>query len=297
MTKLSAILITRNEERHVARALESIRHLADEIIVVDSESTDSTVEIAKTFTPHVFVRMWTGYGPQKNSAREAATGEWILHLDADEEVSPELAKEIRKALKRPAHDFFWVPIVTEFLGRPLTHMTGMNVRLFRRASGRWDNKEVHEQIQRTHEARESFVQKYEPPLQRHSRLQPLFGSDVRPGDPDSTTLLTPLLHHSHYQTLKGYYEHQRRYTTSDALQMRKTGVDRSGTVVHVNPRNPLSVARLLAERAARQFVRKFFLQRGILDGWQGWLWCYVSAEYEVKTCWKYLRFYRQQRGV
>ncbi len=96
--KLSVVLITHNEERNLGRTLESVKPLvADgrgEIIVVDSGSTDRTVEIAESYGAKVFVEEWKGFAAQKNSALDKATGDWILSLDADEEVEPTLAEEI-----------------------------------------------------------------------------------------------------------------------------------------------------------------------------------------------------------
>jgi len=272
MPRLSVITITKNEAAHLARALQSVQGLADEIIVVDSESTDGTTTIAREFTEHVFVHPFEGYGAQKNFARQQATGEWVLHIDADEEVPTELAEEMRQVFREATVDFFFVSIVTEFLGRPLTHMKGTNLRLFRRTTGRWDGKVVHEQIERVTD-----------------------GSTVRLGDPDVQLLRTALIHHSHYQTLAGYRERQEYYSTADAVGMQRTGQDRSGRPVTVNPGSLASVARFLAERAVKQFIRKFFQQKGFLDGWQGWAWCYVSTEYEYKMCKKYLRFVNEQR--
>src|SRR5258707_7846252 len=91
--KITATVITLNEEHNIAEALQSLSW-ADEIIVVDSESTDRTVEIARRFTDRVFVRPWPGYSAQKNFAAEQASNDWIFSLDADERVSPELTKRI-----------------------------------------------------------------------------------------------------------------------------------------------------------------------------------------------------------
>ncbi|NCW40161.1 MAG: glycosyltransferase family 2 protein, partial [Betaproteobacteria bacterium] len=92
---LSVILITKNEAELVGQCLESVKW-ADEIIVVDSGSTDATVEICKRYTDRVMVTDWPGFGPQKNRALAMATGDWVLSIDADEEVTPGLAQEIRE---------------------------------------------------------------------------------------------------------------------------------------------------------------------------------------------------------
>src|SRR5215467_4518218 len=101
--QISVVDITFNEEANLGRTLQSVQPLvADgkgEIIVVDSGSTDRTVEIAKSFGAKVFVEEWKGFAAQKNSALDKATGDWILSLDADEEVTPELAEDIQAAIK------------------------------------------------------------------------------------------------------------------------------------------------------------------------------------------------------
>src|SRR5689334_14803837 len=99
--KISATIITLNEEENLAEALSSL-DWADEIIVVDSESTDRTVEIARRFTNRVITQKWLGYAAQKNFATEQAAYDWVFNLDADERVTPELAAEIQ-ALKNAAN--------------------------------------------------------------------------------------------------------------------------------------------------------------------------------------------------
>src|SRR6267142_3401935 len=120
--KITATVITLNEEHNIAAGLESLSW-ADEIIVVDSESTDRTVEITRRFTDRVFVRPWPGYSAQKNFGAEQATNDWIFSLDADERVSRELAEEIRQ-LKRssePEAAGYRMPRLTFYLGRWIKH--------------------------------------------------------------------------------------------------------------------------------------------------------------------------------
>lgn len=269
---ISAIIITKNEEANIARALASLRQVADEIIVVDSESTDHTREIAQQFTTHVLTRPFAGFGEQKNFAREQVTNEWVLHIDADEEVPSVLAEEIRNVTHQPTADFFFLPIVTEFLGRPLRHLGGTNLRLFRRTAGQWDRKHVHEQIERLSDR-----------------------TTVRLGEKDTRLLQTPLTHHGHYQTLSGYFERQERYSSADAEEMLATGKDRAGRPVRVQLWNPFSRLGFLFGRAIKQFIKKFVVHMGFLDGWQGWLWCILSAQYEYKMCRKYLALQRKNQ--
>src|SRR5262249_49249308 len=109
--QLSVVIITFNEEANIGRTLASVQPLVSdskgEIIVVDSGSTDRTVQIAKSFGAKVFVEKWKGFAVQKNSAIEKASGEWILSLDADEEVSADLAQHLSHAVGDEIHPFEW----------------------------------------------------------------------------------------------------------------------------------------------------------------------------------------------
>ena len=108
---LSVVIITHNEEANLGRTLESVRQLVSdgkgEIIVVDSGSTDRTVEIANSFGAKVFIEEWEGYAAQKNSAIDKAAGDWILSLDADEEVSADLASHISRSASDTDSPFEW----------------------------------------------------------------------------------------------------------------------------------------------------------------------------------------------
>jgi glycosyltransferase involved in cell wall biosynthesis len=150
MATLSVVTITLNEEQNIAACLDSVRW-ADEVIVLDSGSTDRTVEIAKAYTPHVLHVQWQGYGGTRNSALQRATGDWILWLDADERVTPELAEEIRRMLKSadPHVAGFAVARRAFFLGRWIRHSgwyPSRVVRLFRKSSGLFTETHVHEQL-------------------------------------------------------------------------------------------------------------------------------------------------------
>src|SRR5258708_14969712 len=100
--RLSVCIITLNEEANLAGTVESVKSIAGEIVIVDSGSTDRTVVVAQSYGARVFVEPWKGFAPQKNSALAKATHDWILSLDADEEVSPELAASIQKLLSGEA---------------------------------------------------------------------------------------------------------------------------------------------------------------------------------------------------
>jgi len=188
---LSVVLITQNEQTNLAATLESVRPLVGdgrgEIIVVDSGSTDRTVEIARSFGAKVFREPWKGFAAQKNSAMNKATGDWVLQLDADERLEPELAREILDhALPSKAEvQGFWIPRKNFFLGRWIRHggfYPDPKLRLIRRGAGQFQEYGAHPTIQVT----------------------------------GSTGQLRHALLHNAYPTLGGYLDHMNRYSTSGA---------------------------------------------------------------------------------
>jgi glycosyltransferase involved in cell wall biosynthesis len=150
--RLSVAVITLDEEQRLRACLESVAW-ADEIVVVDAESRDKTAQIAREFTERVVVRPWPGFTAQKNFALEQATGDWVLSLDADEEVSPELRDEIQRLLAQPQPtpcDGYAVPRKNIFWGRWIRHgglYPDWQMRLFRRGRGRFVDRAVHESVQ------------------------------------------------------------------------------------------------------------------------------------------------------
>jgi glycosyltransferase involved in cell wall biosynthesis len=189
---LSAVLITLNEEANLPRTLKSVSW-AQEMVVVDSGSTDATVEIARKAGARVYEEPWRGFAAQKNSAIEHAAGEWILSLDADEEVSPKLAREIQALLAgEPAFSAYRLPRLNHFLGKPLRHggyWPDPKLRLFRRGSARFAQRPVHETMEATGPVGE---------------------------------LKGPLIHHC-YPTLEDYIEHMNRYSSAGALMLVDSG--------------------------------------------------------------------------
>ena len=142
-------MITRNEAANITGALESVAW-ADEIIVVDAESTDETVPMARRFTDKVIVRPWPGYVAQKNFAAAQATHDWILSLDADERVPPPLSSEIRALMaEEPRAAGFRVPRVTFHLGRWIRSTDwypDYQLRLYDRRRAEWRGRHVHESV-------------------------------------------------------------------------------------------------------------------------------------------------------
>jgi glycosyltransferase involved in cell wall biosynthesis len=150
MATLSVVVLTLNEERNIDACLASVRW-ADEIIVVDSGSADRTVEIARRHTESVLSLPWEGYGATKNSAMRSVTSEWVLWLDADERVTPDLQAEITATLGRndPAVAACSMPRRAYFLGRWIRHSgwyPGRVTRLFRKSKGKFSESRVHEQL-------------------------------------------------------------------------------------------------------------------------------------------------------
>jgi glycosyltransferase involved in cell wall biosynthesis len=190
--KLSVTVITKNEAAHIGAALESVSW-ADEIVVVDSGSTDETVAIARRFTARIDVREWPGYVAQKNYAASIASHDWILSLDADERVTPGLREEIVATLASPpAQTAFRMPRVTWHLGRWIRTTDWYpdhQLRLYDRRSARWTGQHVHEAV--------------------------TTGGTI--GD------LHGELQHYPYQNIADHLETIDRYTTLAAQQMRESG--------------------------------------------------------------------------
>ena len=149
MIKISATIITFNEERNIVRAIESLR-CCDEIIVVDSGSNDRTVELAGNLGARVVENPWSGYSSQKNFASEQASNDWILSIDADESLSEALEGEIWQIKKNgPQFDGYTVPRLAQYLGRWILHSgwyPDRKIRLFNRTRARWVGEFVHESV-------------------------------------------------------------------------------------------------------------------------------------------------------
>jgi len=147
--KISATIIALNEERNIARAIESLR-CCDEIVVVDSGSVDRTVEIAQKLGARVVDAVWHGYAGQKNLASEGAAYDWILSIDADESLSEALEGEIWQLKKNgPEFDGYTMPRLAQYLGRWILHSgwyPDRKIRLFDRRKARWVGDFVHESV-------------------------------------------------------------------------------------------------------------------------------------------------------
>ena len=149
MLKISATLVTLNEETNIARAIESLR-CCDEIVVVDSGSADRTVEIARKLGARVIETEWPGYAAQKNFAAERAANDWILSIDADEALSEALEAEIWQIKRNgPRADGYSIPRMAQYMGRWILHSgwyPDRKVRLYDRTKARWVGDYVHESV-------------------------------------------------------------------------------------------------------------------------------------------------------
>jgi glycosyltransferase involved in cell wall biosynthesis len=258
MPLLSVAIIVKNEERNLARTLASVR-FADEIVIVDSNSTDRTVEIGRSFGARIFNREWPGFAAQKNFAIQQCTGEWILSLDADEEVSPELRSQLQFLLpSHPPTDAFFIKRRNLFLGRWIKHggyYPDAKLRLFRRraasfaAPPRFEERPVHEVI--------AF-------------------------DGAADTLDYDLIHHA-YPTLSTYLEHMDRYSSLGAeilVERHRVSASFPAFFYHV-----LTVPWL-------GFVYNYIFRLGLLDGREGMLLHLYHATY---TSWKYAKAWELAR--
>jgi glycosyltransferase involved in cell wall biosynthesis len=228
---LSVALITRNEAANLPRTLASVRWV-NEIVVVDSGSTDATLDLARKAGARVFEESWKGFAAQKNSAITHATGDWILSLDADEEVSPELAQEIQVLLAgEPAFSAWRIPRLNHFLGCPLRHggyWPDPKLRLFRRGAAQFADRPVHETM--------------------HT-------------DGPAGSLKGPLIHHC-YPTLSDYVEHMNRYSSIAAEAIVASG--RAGSSWRWLAWNTLL-------NPAATFLYNYVFRLGFLDGRAGLL--------------------------
>jgi glycosyltransferase involved in cell wall biosynthesis len=244
-SRISVPVVACNEAANLRKTLESVAWV-DEIVLVDSGSTDKTVEIAREFGAHIFVESWKGYGPQVNSAIDKCTGDWILALDADESLTPELQAEIQALLKgEPEFDAYWIPRLNLVLGRWMRHggvYPDPKLRLFRRGTARLrEDTEPH------------ATPKWDGPTGR---------------------LKSHMLHFA-YPNLRLYLEHMDRYSSASVPLVLRRGKRSRGLLEFVvnTALNP-----------AATFAYNYLIRLGFLDGREGFLFhlyhsVYVSWKY------------------
>jgi len=255
---LSVAMIAMNEEANLPRTLESVRW-ADEIVVVDSGSKDRTLEIAESFGAKTSYRAFGGHGEQKNVALDLCTSEWILLLDADEVLTPELQTEIRQLLecadgRKPQFDAYWIPRLNLYFGRWIRHggfYPDRKLRLFRR---------------------------------RAARLSEGVGPHSTPQFAGPKGRLKGDMVHYAYPTLSVYLEHMNRYSTEIALLSTAKGRTSNSW--------PAFLWNAVANPAAT-FVYNYFFRLGFLDGREGLI---LHINHSVYIHWKYIKAWRAGQG-
>lgn len=237
--KLSVCIITLNEEVNIGRTIASVKDIADEIIVVDSGSTDRTASIAESYGAKVFVEPWKGFARQKNSALDKASCDWILSLDADEEVSLELADSIRSILKSgdagPQFDAYTMNRRNMYLGKWIKHAgyyPDAKMRLVKRDLAEFELRAVHEDMKKI---------------------------------PHTGHLQGDMIHHA-YPTLESFIEHANRYSSLGA-----------GMVVEQGKAGFSFINIVL--RPLVRFIYMYFFRLGFLDGREGLLVLMTHASY------------------
>lgn len=146
--KLSAVIITLNEEENIAKVLASVKNFAEEIIIVDSGSTDKTLEIVKKYGAKIYHRKFDDFASQKNWAQDKASGNWIFSLDADERVSEDLAREIKQAIQSNEYIGYFISRRNFILGEEIKHSRwspDQHIWLWKKGLGKWMGK-VHEEV-------------------------------------------------------------------------------------------------------------------------------------------------------
>lgn len=240
MQELSVVLATFNEEKKLPECLNSVRSLADEIIVVDGSSTDNTVEIAQKYKAKVVVvKNQANFHINKQKAIEMATKDWVLQLDADERVTPELQEEIKEKIGNSINGY-WIPRKNWFLGRFLMkggQYPDYSLRLYRRGKGRLPQKDVHEQ------------------------------AEVEGG---TDYMSSPLLHYP-YRNFSGYIDKWNRYNSLLAEQIR--GQLRGKNFI----KKIMYGIGYLIVKPSHWFLTSYVRHKGFMDYWPGFVFSFFSA--------------------
>jgi len=239
--------LTYNSERKLEEVLKSVKGIADEIVALDSSSTDRTLEILESYGAKVYQREFDDFVSQKNYLLSLTTKEWVLFLDDDEVLTPQLASSIEEALKNPRFDGYYLNRLTNYLGRWIRHAwyPDWQLRLARREKCRWVGSEVHESLM---------------------------------VDGEVGYLEGDLLHYT-YASVSEHLRKIDRYSTLYARGALKRG-------------KKFSLLKLLTSPAGA-FVRRYFLKRGFLDGFEGFVLSVMASYY---TFLKYLKLWELERS-
>lgn len=241
--KISLVMIAKNEEKNIAKSLESVKGLVSEIVVVDSGSTDNTNKIAQSFGAKIFKRTFDNFSAQKNYALSLAMNEWVLHLDADEVLSEQLKEEIKNTIESTQYDGFMLTRENFFLGRKMKY-SGIakedRLRLAKKSLSRYVGGIIHEEL-----VVDGKVGKF-----------------------------TNVFYHYTTPNLDGYFNKFEQYTTFGALKM--ADKNKKARIVDIVFRPPL------------EFIKRYILKLGFLDGLEGFVWAVLGSYY---TFTKYIKLY------
>lgn len=237
MPKISAVIITKNEERNIGRCLKSLEGVPDEIIVVDSFSTDKTREISESFDDVRFVeKEWLGYSDTKNFANSLASHPFVLTIDADEELTDELRAEIQALKPNLSEDVAYsLNRLTNYCGKWIRHSgwhPDHQLRLYPKARARWNKRLVHESVE----------------LDKNVYVEKLAG----------------ILNHFSYYSVSEHLERAESYTDLAARELAKK-----------KKKLPLLLKTTVSPLSS--FIQNYFLKLGVLDGYYGLIVCGIGA--------------------
>jgi len=259
--KLSVVILTKNEEARIADCIKSVIKETDEVIVVDDESSDKTVEIAKNLGAKVLIKKMEVEGKHRNWAYQQAKNEWVLSLDADEQVTEELKREISAVLSKDTiYDAFAIPR-KNFIGDYWIKGGGLypspQLKLFRKDKFRWEEVEVHPR----------------------AFLEGKCGH-----------LKSPLLHYT-YRNWEDYLRKLNRQTTLEALKWYKLSLR--------NPKKARYKMNLIHTlwRAVDRFIRVFVVKKGYKDGFIGFMIAYFSSLYQIVSYAKYREYTKRKIDI
>ncbi len=251
MAKISAVINTLNEAKKIGRCLASLKGFANEVIVVDMMSTDSTREIAKKYGAKVFKHKRVGYvEPARNFAISKARYDWIIILDADEEISEGLKSYLKKEIKDTKYDYFRLPRKNIIFSKWMKHSgwwPDYNIRFFRKSNVSWGN-EIHS-----------------IPLTVGQ------GADL-PAKEDFA------IRHRHYSSVEEYVTRMNKYTTIQAKELNKKGIEFKW--------------RFIISKPVSEFLRRYFAESGYKDGLHGLTVCLLQSLSELVV---YAKLWQKQK--
>jgi glycosyltransferase involved in cell wall biosynthesis len=203
---ISAVIITKNEEQHIARCIQSLLPVTDDVIIIDSGSTDQTEAVCARFPVTFQKKVWEGFSAAKNYGNSLAKYDYILSIDGDEELSPAMQKTIVEVLKKPTHIAYDLPFLTNFCGKWIKHgawYPESHIRIFDKTKVHWEGH-IHEKL-------------------------------VIPHDEPVVKLKKGYVHHYTISNLQEYIEKINHYTSLHALEMHKKGKKASFVKLYIAP--------------------------------------------------------------